>query len=926
MSYPLLRLLLAFLMLAMGFTGDLRAQQDRGTSLNNPQRSQRGAVSNSGTSNVGSAGAWITGALVKVLADAAAGTAQSTQISAARNEFESFQVHVRAGTNPVQMSVIVSDFVNTQNNNIVISSATNVFVYREAYMNITKVSDLNGTLGMTPDPLIPTTDPYFNEPRNAFPITVPVNTVQSAWIDVLVPTTAQPGNYSATVTVMDGASVLATLTVTLKVWNFTLPSTATFKSAFSMSYKALCDKAYGGYNECAQYPGSGGNSEHAVELTHLSQAALFLDHRVTISAVVDYGPPIGDWSHFDSIYAGLLDGNAALLPTGAKPTLLSGAKLTSLTYFAFSTQASDIQDWVAHFTTKGWLGALVDYTCDEPPAGCTWVQANNRAKAFHAASPFMKTLVTTNIANASQLPVPGDDLLTNLNIIVPTINDLDPQDGSNQRSTYDAWLGGTDRHLWWYQACSTHGTCSSQGQPGPATSTWPSYMIDATPVRNRAFQWLAFLNRIEGELYYGTDLCWIGANCDTSDPWTTVYNYGGNGDGTLIYPGTTDNPNKNSHIGGTTPIPLPSVRLKHIRDGMEDFEYLIALSKAGDDAFARSAAATFITNAYTFNNDPEALMVAREALGDRLHQLNLPACSQAGICTHDFDGDGKSDIAWRKNDGNVATWLLNGSQISQSGAFGLVPSNWHIVGQRDFDGDGKYDWLWRDGDTGTVAIWLLNGLQVSQSGSLGVVAGNWGVVGTSDFNGDGKGDILWRDSTTNTVAIWLLNGLQVSQSGSLGIVPSNWSVAGTDGRGHVLWRDSTTGAVAIWVMNGLQVAQAVNLGAVSSNWGIVGAGDFNGVGKTCSDILWRDSTTGTVAIWLINNGQITQTASLGAVSSNWSVVLSGDFNGDGKTDILWRDSTTGAVAIWYMNGLQISSTATLGVVSSDWLVQGLNAD
>ena len=74
-------------------------------------------------------------------------------------------------------------------------------------------------------------------------------------------------------------------------------------------------------------------------------------------------------------------------------------------------------------------------------------------------------------------------------------------------------------------------------------------------------------------------------------------------------------------IGGTTPIALPSIRLKQIRDGMQDFEYLTALSQAGEDAFARSVAATFITNAYTFNNDPTALQTARETLARKLDRL-----------------------------------------------------------------------------------------------------------------------------------------------------------------------------------------------------------------------------------------------------------------------------------------------------------------
>ena len=45
---------------------------------------------------------------------------------------------------------------------------------------------------------------------------------------------------------------------------------------------------------------------------------------------------------------------------------------------------------------------------------------------------------------------------------------------------------------------------------------------------------------------------------------------GGNGDGNLLYPGTPD------RIGGQSFIPIASVRLKQLRDGMEDNEYSLS--------------------------------------------------------------------------------------------------------------------------------------------------------------------------------------------------------------------------------------------------------------------------------------------------------------------------------------------------------------
>jgi hypothetical protein len=292
--------------------------------------------------------------------------------------------------------------------------------------------------------------------------------------------------------------------------------------------------------------------------------------------------------------------------------------------------------------------------------------------------------------------------------------------------------------------------------------------------------------------------------------------------------------------------------------------------------------------------------------------------------THDFDNDAQGDIAWRHSGGTVAAWLMSAQNIRQTGTFGVVPTNWQIVGQRDFNNDGTYDFLWRDGNSGTVAIWLLNGLSIVQSGTLGAVAGNWQIVGTSDFNLDGRGDILWRDSSTGTVAIWLLNGLQVLQTGSLGAVTLNWSIAATDGKGKIFWRDNNTGAVSVWNVYGFEVTQSAGLGTVPLNWTIAGVGDFDANGST--DILWRDTNTGTVAIWLMNGLSVAQAGSLGVVPSNWSIAETGDFNTDGMSDILWRDSNSGTVAMWFMNGLQISSIAGVGTVGTDWTIQGLNAD
>jgi hypothetical protein len=292
--------------------------------------------------------------------------------------------------------------------------------------------------------------------------------------------------------------------------------------------------------------------------------------------------------------------------------------------------------------------------------------------------------------------------------------------------------------------------------------------------------------------------------------------------------------------------------------------------------------------------------------------------------THDFNGDGRSDILWRDGGGNVAQWLMNGSTITGNSVIGTIPASWSVVGQRDFDGDAKHDILWRDGG-GNVALWLMNGATVSSAVTIGNIPANWNVVGTADFDGNGKGDILWRDGGGN-VAAWFMNGATLASVAVLGTIPANWNVVGTadfdgNGKGDILWRDGG-GNVAAWFMNGATLTSVATLGNIPANWNVVGTGDFDGNGK--GDILWRDGG-GNVAVWFMNGAAISSVVTLGNIPANWNVAQTGDYNNDGKTDILWRDGG-GNVALWLMNGATVASVVDVGNIPANWAVQGANAD
>jgi hypothetical protein len=80
--------------------------------------------------------------------------------------------------------------------------------------------------------------------------------------------------------------------------------------------------------------------------------------------------------------------------------------------------------------------------------------------------------------------------------------------------------------------------------------------------------------------------------------------------------------------------------------------------------------------------------------------------------THDFNGDGFSDILWRNTNGGVVLRLMNNGSILSSLGVGSATSDWSIVGQREFNGDGLSDILWRN-SSGGVALWLMNGATIA---------------------------------------------------------------------------------------------------------------------------------------------------------------------------------------------------------------------
>jgi hypothetical protein len=529
------------------------------------------------------ASVWATDGTEKIRPGAAPRTAATVHVSAARNEFEPFQIAVVGPAGGVR------------------ASATSLAgpgaipaprLYREALIDLRYPSALDGAAGRWPDALVPDVDGFDGEPRNAFPFDVPAGETRAIWADVFVPPGTPPGEYAGTVHVTWSGGE-ASVPVTLTVRPFTLPSTASLASAFGFHYGAI--------------PAAHGLSGDGLAALRARYGVLALDHRVTLSHVDDGSRSL---DHLASFYGAALDGTAA--------TLLPDARMTS------AELMGPAQEWATFFDARGWLNRLFQYTCDEPPLTCAWSDIPARAASARTADPELRTLVTTTIQEADEHGV-----TSSIDVLVPVVNFLDDRPGNsrfegNQRAAYDGFLAGSPRReVWGYQSCMSHGCGGTVDMGSPSESDryftgWPSYVIDASAVRNRAMQWLAFRYRLAGELYYETAMAY------GHDPWTNQWDFSGNGDGTLFYPGTP------ARIGGTTHVPVASIRLEMIREGMEDFEYLALLSSAGGDAEARAIADRLFPNAYSTDVAPAVLMAAREEIAQRIVALGATGSAVVG--------------------------------------------------------------------------------------------------------------------------------------------------------------------------------------------------------------------------------------------------------------------------------------------------------
>ena len=221
--------------------------------------------------------------------------------------------------------------------------------------------------------------------------------------------------------------------------------------------------------------------------------------------------------------------------------------------------------------------------------------------------------------------------------------------------------------------------------------------------------------------------------------------------------------------------------------------------------------------------------IQRSSNGSSLAQ-NLGWSEARPVCG-DFDGDGKEDPAVFNR--QTGTWYIRQSSNNalRTAAFGQVDGRPVVA---DYDGDGKSD----------LAVWqrYSGNWYIQRSSDNGIQVINWGwsetrPVAGADFDGDGKSDIVvWHRATGNWYIRFSSGG---SWAGNFGWSQTRPVAADYDGDGK------TDVAVYHLASGNWYVRYSSNNQVAVRNWGWIAAratpGDFDGDNKADFAVYHRSA-------------------------------------------------------------------------------------
>ena len=269
-----------------------------------------------------------------------------------------------------------------------------------------------------------------------------------------------------------------------------------------------------------------------------------------------------------------------------------------------------------HLEVKGWLGREYVYWFDEPNTE-NYPFVREGMEIIQRSAPKITRFITEH--------QPGSDIMDITDISCTVIGRLDAEIIKD--------LVAQGNEFWSYVCC-----CPK--------APYLSLFIDHDDINMRMWLWLSYKFQLSGILIWSANY-WNSNTASPSgymqnpweDPMSYTVGYGlphgkqsgwGNGDGRFFYPPNRDPGNRSKkYLEG----PVPCLRLEKIRDGIEDYEYLLLLEKAASEDSGKqkklikeaqnllNLPGSLVTGPTEYDKDPQSLIQYRNKIGELLNTL-----------------------------------------------------------------------------------------------------------------------------------------------------------------------------------------------------------------------------------------------------------------------------------------------------------------
>jgi hypothetical protein len=510
------------------------------------------------------------------------GSTRTIKLMAGRNEFVGFQIVIEKGREDLhKIFVNATDLLGSNGR---ISADSNVRLFKQLYVP--------GGGSWCPDALVPF------EIAGVTPLELPDyagpirgQRVQPVWVDIYVPHDRAPGTYTGQFIILHrNTNRQAILHVELRVGDFTLPDKLGLDIDL-MNYGFLNIER--GWPDLVQDSPRHRSIER--EFFRMAHA-----HRTTFAVVpynhdgsipkgqkpelagVGEGIRVSDWNSWDGRYGPMLSGDAfADLPRGREPVahfflphnLMWPSDMRNWKTPTYRTENLRISEAIRrHFAEKGWTRTLYEvyYNHKEYYGFYPWnLDEPTREKDLDALAYLGSILNEAFPAN--------DGVQVAYRLDIGHYHCENVRDCKNTKDTSRAVTAALDPYIRLWNISANHyfanmtyiGKLKSRGKV--------VYFYGSTP-RVAAPLADALLWGWEGYKYEADGVCVWNAtdwgDWDTDEPPADPYtNAGGRyaGASMLFYPGS-----KFGYDG-----PIPSIRLKAMRRGLQDFEYLRLIEKSG---------------------------------------------------------------------------------------------------------------------------------------------------------------------------------------------------------------------------------------------------------------------------------------------------------------------------------------------------------